>query len=299
MTNQILPYKGTCERGAGISMLAGASPGIISPDFKFHDTLAGKRQEVLFRIQRVESSGHLSKMLGISGESSGWPGLFSGGSKFKSAEHGQCNSNSLFILLRVIVKNAARHIRTNYTLNDRMVQPLKDGKTGQFKKSFGDSYIEDMITGGEFYPLYEFFKMGSKSQTRIDARMYASYEAELAKVDLNSEIHSAYPEKNLKITTYYTGGNDLETNNVPEGIINTVRNFPKSVDGDNGKPFQVRVKNYDGLALPGGPNYVDIEHKIYVPNSYQKDIINYRQNVSDPRISSIIPRNSSPPSKRQ
>ncbi|MGH2645436.1 MAG: hypothetical protein ACRDE2_15905, partial [Chitinophagaceae bacterium] len=116
-------------------------------------------------------------------------------------------------------------------------------------------------------------------------RMSASYGAVLAsgKVDseVSSQIQEAYSQKNLKITTYCTGGRGIEIHHTPEGIMNVVKDFPKLVDGSNGKPFQALIKGYDTLILPQGPNYIDIENKIYVLNSYAKDIVLYRQNVSD------------------
>lgn len=285
MNNHILPYNVTYELGVGINKLTGEAGGSIFSDFQYHDSFAGRGQSVFFNLQKVESTEHLNEMLGISVETSGRLGLFSAAGKFKFSKESNYNSNSLFILLSVVVQNAAKHIGTHYTLNEQVMQVLKDGKSDRFKRGFGDSFIEGVVTGGEFYVLYEFYTMDKNSKSLIDTQMSGSYGAVLADfeadVEVKSEIQKAYSEKNLKITSYCTGGKGIEVQHTPEGIMKIVKDFPKLVDGDFGKPFQVLIKSYETLILPEEPNYIDIENKIYVLNSYAKDIVSYRQKVSE------------------
>lgn len=280
----IIPYNETLDLAKGFNSLTGMSKGKIFTSFDFTETTAAQGQEVDFRMDQIESIESLYESMGISVEAEGRYGLFSASAKFDLAQESNFNSHSVFILLKARVKNAVKRIQ-NYTINPEIIQLYKDGKTERLQRGFGDSYIEGIITGGEFFALYELICTDQKSKDDISAELRTSAGGILASVDVtakfNSLVTAASSKQNLKIILYQSGGKGLQIATSPDEIVNRAKAFPDLVKDNLGVPYEVIYSSYETLPLPEGPNYVDIENKKFVLDSYSKDIVQLRTKFND------------------
>jgi hypothetical protein len=281
----IIPYNETLDLGKGINSLTGLAKGKIFTSFDFTETTAAQGQAVDFKMDQIESTEQLYSSLGISIEAEGRYGLFSASGKFQLAQESNFNSHSIFLLLKVRVKNAVKRIQ-NYKIDPNIIEILKEGKTDRFQRGFGDSFIEGIITGGEFFALYELICTDENSKQEMSAELNVSYGAFGAGFDLsakfNQTVQSASSKKNLKIITYQTGGKGLQLVTNPDEIVARAKAFPDLVKDNLGVPYEVIYSSYETLAsLPEGPNYVDLENKKFVLDSYSKDIVELRTTYND------------------
>lgn len=282
-----LPYDESFKLGKGFNSVKGIALGtIFLPGIEYSDAESGaKGQEVIFNMHRIEDYEQLYKELGVSVEASGRYGLFAASAKFNFAQESNFNSYSVFYLLSVRVRNAVKHIN-NYQLNPEVIRLLEDGKTEQFRKGYGDSYIESFITGGEFFALYEFICTDETTKSQISAELDAKYGAAmLTGVEINAKftsiVTSATQKRQLKLTTHQAGGVGVNVVTTPEEMLARAKEFPSIVQGDKGVAYEVIIQSYETLPLPDGPNYIDIENKKYVLDNYAKDIIKYRQKLAE------------------
>lgn len=282
----IIPYNPTFELGKGFNSLKGDALGtIFQSDFGFSDTQGAEGQEVHFKMSRIEDVEQLYETLGISINSSGRYGLFAASAKFDFAQNSSFNSYSVFYLLSVKVKNAVKHIK-NPQINPVVGQWLTDGKTDKFIRGFGDSYIEAIITGGEFFAIYEFVCTDESSKTQIGAQLEAEYGSAMftgveVSAKFNSTVSSASKKSQLKLTTYQSGGVGHRVVTNPEEMIERAKEFPSIVKGNMGVAYEVIFQSYETLPLPEGPNYIELENKKHVLDSYAKDIIKWRQKLAE------------------
>jgi hypothetical protein len=280
----IIPYNPSFELGKGFNSLKGEALGtIFQSDLVYSDPRGFEGQKVDFKMSRIEDVETLYEELGISIESSGRYGLFSASAKFNFAQSSNFNSYSVFYLLSVKVENAVKHIK-KYELNPTVAQWLTDGKTEKFLRGFGDSYISGMITGGEFFAVYEFVCTDESSKTQIGAQLEAEYGSAMftgveVSAKFNSTVSSASKKSQLKLTTYQSGGVGQRVVTNPEEMIARAKEFPNIVKGDQGVAYAAILQSYETLPLPEGPNYVELENKTHVLDSYAKDIIKWRQKL--------------------
>jgi hypothetical protein len=67
----------------------------------------------------------------------------------------------------------------------------------------------------------------------------------------------------------------------PEEMLERAKDFPNSVKGDQGVAYEVIFQSYETLPLPEGPNYIELENKKFVLDSYAKDIVKWRQKLAE------------------
>lgn len=284
--DQLIPYNNTLELGKGFNSVKGKALGtIFQPDFELYDSIGAHGQEVQFSMKRIEEAEQLYEELGISVDVSGRYGLFSGDNKFKFASSSNFNSYSLFYLLSVKVTNAVKRIK-KYHFVPEVMEMLKNGETERFRKGFGDAYIEAISTGGEFFALYEFYCSDENSKTQISNHLQAEYGSSLlagveVNVDIQSVVTSAIQKSQLRLTLYQSGGVGIEIPSNPEELMKRARNFPSIVMGDNGVMYGALYQSYETLPLPAGPNYVALENKKFVLDSYAKDMVKWRQTLAE------------------
>lgn len=280
----IIPYNDTYYLGKGLNSLKGEAKGSIFSNFEFSEIAAAQGQEVDFKLEQIESTEQLYNSLGISVEASGSYGLFSASGKFQMAQESNFNSHSIFFVLKVRVKNAVKRI-TNYQIRPEVIKMLEDGQSERFQRSFGDSYIEGIITGGEFFALFELVCSDESSKQKISAELEMSYGGLGAGFDLKASfqntVNSASSKKNLKVVTYQSGGKGLDLVTNPEEIFTRAKTFPSLVQDMAGVPYEVIKASFETLALPEGPNFVEIEHKKHVLETYCRDIIDLRKKLND------------------
>jgi len=272
--------------GKGFNSVKGKALGtIFQPGFGHSDTIGAHGQEVHFKMTRIEEVEQLYNELGISVDVAGRYGLFAASAKFQFAQNSNFNSYSVFYLLSVKVRNAVKHIK-NHKILPEIAQLLTDGKEEKFRRGFGDSFIEGIVTGGEFFAIYEFICTDESSKTQIGSQLEAEYGSALftgveVSAKFNSVVSSASRKSQLKLTMYQAGGTGQQVVTAPEEMIARAKEFPAIVAGNNGVVYEVIISSYETLPLPDGPNYVDLENKKYVLDNYAKDIVKWRQKLAE------------------
>jgi hypothetical protein len=100
-------------------------------------------------------------------------------------------------------------------------------------------------------------------------------------VRLNSVVSSASKKSQLRLTTSQSGGVGQQVVTNPEEMLARAKEFPAVVQGENGVAYEAIIKSYETLPLPEGPNYVELENKAFVLDSYAKDIVRWRQKLTE------------------
>lgn len=281
-----IPYNDTLALGKGFDSVKGSSLGsIFLPDFELYETLGAEGQVTTFKLVRIDESEQIYKELGISIDIAGRYGLFSGENNFQFSQSSSFNSFSVFYLLSVKVTNAVKRIK-RYALDPLAVEMLKNGETDRFKRAYGDSYIEAISTGGEFFALYEFYCQDEATKTDISNRLQAQYGSSLisgVEVDASFKLELANSSRKsqLKLTVFQTGGVGERIPDNPAELLERAKNFPSVVKENKGVMFSAIFQSYETLPLPKGPNYVALENKKYVLDSYAKDIMKWRETLND------------------
>lgn len=282
--DNLIPYNDTYDLGKGLNTLRGSAKGSIFSDIVVEEMSSGTGQTVGFSLDRIESSEKLYRSLGISVDTSGRYGLFSASGKFQFAEQSEYNSHSIFFMLRVSVKNAVKRIK-RHTVKPEVLQMLTNGETEQFRRAFGDSYIEGIVTGGEFIALYELTFVDQSSKQSMSAALDASYGGLGAGFDIAArfthDVSNASKSSNLKVRVFQSGGKGLRIVSDPEEILDRAKQFPELVKDAGGVPYEVITASYETLALPKGPSFVEIDNKRSLLDAYCKEIVDLRRRLSD------------------
>ncbi len=284
----IIPYNDSFALGKGYNSLNGKTLGsIFSVTPQTEQIAAARGQGVSFEFSVIKTAEQLYESLGVSVEVEGNVGpFFSMEGKFDFASKSSFNSQSVFYLLRVSVKNAAYHInQSSVSYNPAVLQLLKDGEAERFRRGFGDAYIEGIITGGEFFTLYEFVCSDATSHTEVKAALEISAGTFVSGVDMKASfqntIDKVSKKSSLKIKTYMQGGIGVVLSNDINRIIDTAQNFPATVQGEGSVPYQVITASYETLPLPQGPNFVMLETQRYELVQYAKTIMEFRTKRND------------------
>ncbi len=284
MKNFIIPFNNTYELGKGLSSLTGEAKGSIFTGYELEENVAATGQKVEASLIKIESSEKLYESLNIDVELSASYGLFSADAKFGFASDSNINSHSIYYLYKVRVQNAVKRIK-KLQFDPFAIQLLNDGKTEIFSRKYGDSFIEGIITGGEFFALYELKCQDESSKQKISAELDASYGAFGMGGDLNvkfsSAVEKASKKSTLSINIFQTGGKGNAVVFNPNEIAERAKNFPSIVQGDAGVAYEIIRASYETLPLPDGPNFIEIENRKEALNAYAKDIIDLRKKQND------------------
>jgi hypothetical protein len=283
-----IPYNKAFVLGKGYNSLNGSALGSIFKSAPQYEQTPGARgQEVQFTLQIIKSLEHLYESLGIDVEVDANVGpFFSMEGKFSYASQSSFNSQSVFFLVRVTVRNAPLHIKQNAVeFNPDVLQILKDGDAERFRRGFGDSYIEGMITGGEYFALYEMVCTDAKTQSEVKAELEVSAGTFAAGMDLktkfNKTMEQVSKKSTLKVSVFSMGGVGLSVAKDIDTITQQAQNFPNIVQGEAAVPYEVITASYETLPLPHGPNYVALESQRYELMKYAKDILKLRAKQND------------------
>lgn len=283
--SNIIPYDSSLDIGKGYNSVKGKTLGsIFLPDIELSGPTGATGQDVKFRLVRLEEREQLYEELGISVDAGFRYCLFNARNKFAFAEQSSYSAYSLFFLLSVRVTNAVKHIK-RYALNPDVVKLLKEGELDMFRRGYGDSYIESITTGGEFFALFEFTCTDATSKTAISNELDAEVKGFGVGGDINvkfmKSVERAMSKTEVKATVYQTGGVGEKVPSSPLEMLERATNFPSIVMGDKGVIYEALFQSYETLPLPKGPNYVALENKKYVLDTYAKDIVKWRSALTD------------------
>lgn len=258
-----MPWSQGMNYGMGVNLLNGDIPGkAVDPGAITGPTQAGG-QTTSYNLTLINSFEELYSSIGISVDANGQYGLFSASGKFNYARESRFNSQSTFLLARCVVENAFTQVE------DPQIRPeaselLRQGKADLFQQRYGDGFVRGMQTGGEFFAVISVTSSSKEEQESIAASLQAKYGGLFASVEvdvkLDSETKSKISRSELSISTYQRGGSgdDQSLTADIESVMVRLKAFPAQVK-ISPVPYAVQVANYNTLALPEGPNPIDIQ----------------------------------------
>jgi hypothetical protein len=258
-----LPYAEGMNYGVGVNLLNGKIPGKAVDPGEEKGPSGALGQTVKYNITLINSFEELYSSIGIAVEANGQFGLFNASGKFKYANESKFNSQGTFLLARCVVENAFTQVE-DATIKPEASKLLVQGRTDLFQRRYGDGYVRGQQTGGEFFAVISLVSSSQEEQTSIATSLRAKYGGLFASAALSVELDTNTKNKlarsQLSISTYQRGGLGDEqtlTDDI-EAVMKRLKAFPVQVK-NNPVVYEVQVASYETLALPDGPNPIDIQ----------------------------------------
>jgi hypothetical protein len=258
-----IPWTQGMNYGIGVNLLNGDIAGkAVDPGTITGPTQAGG-QTTRYNLAIINSFEELCSSIGISVEASGHYGLFSASGKFSYAKESKFNSQATFLLARCVVENAFTQAE-DAQIKTEASKLLEQGKTDLFQQRYGDGFVRGMQTGGEFFAVISVTSSSQEEQESIAASLQAKYGGLFASVqvdvNLDDKTKSKIARSELRVSTYQRGGSgdDQSLTADIEAVMARLKAFPTQVK-NSPVPYDVQVANYNTLALPEGPNTIDIQ----------------------------------------
>lgn len=258
-----VPYANGMNYGMGVNLLNGAIPGKAIDAGEISGPTQAGGQTVTYNLALVKSFEDLYNSLGISVEASGHYGLFSASGKFSYAKESNFNSQATFLLARCVVQNAFTQAE-NAQVKPEAAELLRQGDVNKFKERYGDGFVRGMQTGGEFFAVISITSSTQEEQESLAASLQAKYGGFFTSVDVSAKLDdntkSKISRSELKVSTFQRGGtgDELSLTSDIESVMARLKAFPSHVE-KNPVPYEVQVASYNTLALPDGPNPIDIQ----------------------------------------
>ncbi|MEU4275338.1 hypothetical protein AB0F57_10375 [Streptomyces tanashiensis] len=265
MKIETMPYREGIDYAVGVDRLTGevlslgVVPGpVTSPPGSGGGTAA-------YNFSLIQSYESLQKAIDMEVEASGRYGLFSAEGKFKFVDQANFNTQSTFLLARVVVENAFKQCM-EATLTDPARKLLANNKADVFRQRFGDSYVRGIKDGGEYFALISITSSFLEEQHKIGVALRARYDGLVASGevsgDFDEETKKMIQRSEINVLTFQRGGIDEGlgfTGNTAE-VINRLRDFPKIANA-NPVPYFAQTAEYTILDLPEGANPIDIQNQ--------------------------------------
>jgi hypothetical protein len=224
-------------------------------------------QDVTTDLVVLKSQEEFQQSLDISASVNGQYGLFSGNAKFDFASRVGFQSESTFIIARVVVKNAFTQIK-GAKLAPNAIKLIEEGKWDRLREQFGDVYVRGFETGGEFYGVLEISSSSKTAQKKIAASLQVKYGTPLAggKADASMELDEKErsAESRLSINVLQNGGKADVAIADAETMLNRYKEFARLVSAENARPIRALLESYRTLDLPKEPNFIDVQKRIAV-----------------------------------
>lgn len=265
MKIETMPYREGIDYAVGVDRLTGEvlSRGVVPGPVTSPPGSGGGTAAYNFSL--IQSYEDLQKSIDMEVEASGRYGLFSAEGKFKFVDQAKFNTQSTFLLTRVVVENAFKQCM-EATLTDPARKLLADNKVDLFRQRFGDSYVRGIKDGGEYFALISITSSSLEEQHKIGVALRARYDGLVASGEVSGEFDEETKKmvqrSEINIFTFQRGGVDEGlgfTGNTAE-VIERLRDFPK-IAKENPVPYFAQTADYVILDLPEGSNPVDIQNQ--------------------------------------
>jgi hypothetical protein len=219
-------------------------------------------------VKIIESQDSLMEALNLSISASVRYGLASGDAKFQLAQNHSVNQYSSYIVMYSHVQNPARTM-----VRPRLSQTastLYGHDPEGFRQLYGDCYIDEIYSGGDFIGIFKFEAFDETSHSDIRADLHVAIGSFFAGGEINASFqntidnHSRHSHTEIK--ALMSGGKDLQNpTNVAE--LNTLyKDFNRAVS-NNPIDYKATIKEFRYLPLPEGDTWqeqavrADVVHK--------------------------------------
>lgn len=274
------------QAGRGINSLSGEIKGSCVELSNLGDFQGG--QNVKLSIEKIESKNELREKMGLEAEAS--LSTFASGKidYFKSQE---INQYSLYILVSVIIRNSQQLMDINTVkLKEDSAELLTQGNKKRFIERCGDSFINGIISGGEFFSIYEIKTSSKEEREELDASVSASYGIFGGSAKFKSALQKVSKIATTNIVVHREGDRGTEIPQSPDDILDYAVNFPSIINNpNNAVNYKVITLGYETLPMAEGDLSTDfsfIKNKIKelssINNKFEDSIRNINYVLDNP-----------------
>lgn len=215
-------------------------------------------QDVQATVKTIESQESLMKSMNLSVNASVRYGLAKADARFSLVQDSAVNQYALYVLLTASVSNPPRYM-TNPRLNDEAKRIYRNDPE-EFRNVYGETFIDEIYSGGYFYGLFIFNTYDERSRTDLKASLDVSVGSFLAGGDISASfglaIESAKKRSSMEIRAIMSGGSGLKNPTTLEELKELYRTFNAEVKR-NPVDFQASIKDFRFLPLPQGPTFAE------------------------------------------
>jgi hypothetical protein len=242
--------------GAGVDGITEETRGLPIEFDGISDSAGG--QHVDASVKMIESQEELMESMNLSVSASVRYGLASGDAKFSMAQQHSINHYSLYLLLSADVRNPARHMVRPRLSGDALRIFRNDPE--QFRQIYGDMFVDEIYSGGDFFGLFTFETFDERSRTDLKASLEVSVGTFLAggkiSASFETSIEHAKSKSSMQIRAIMAGGaGELNPTNLEE-LKELYRNFNARVM-ERPIDYKASLKDFRYLPLPEGPTWAE------------------------------------------
>jgi hypothetical protein len=146
-------------------------------------------QIVRSEVKIIETQESLMESMNLSVNASVRYGMASGDAKFSLAQQHAVNHYSLYVLLTADVRNPARHM-VRPRLTEEAARIYRNDPE-EFRQIFGDSFIDEIFSGGDFFGLFIFETHDERSRTDLKASLDVSIGSFLSGGEISASFNNA------------------------------------------------------------------------------------------------------------
>lgn len=257
-----LPLQGAGAMEAEAQLVAGRGENSFSGELRGYplepaelvSIPAHGGQSVTYSMQMIESAQKLREAIGVSVAAafSGFGVKASG--KAAWARQQTTNDYSVYLLVAVKVSNSTLTL-SRFRLNAEalaLVQSPVDPMAGFFLK-YGDRFVSEYITGGEFYALFEFHTHSASHRESMATSVSASGGLWKASSDFERQISQVQVNAESSLSVFINGGETLLREFRAADLVDFAREFPLAVHPVRGAPVLYETRSIDYNAAAGFP----------------------------------------------
>jgi len=250
--------------GFGCNTFSGDVRGraLIAEDALIDSGIQGS--ETTFNLHLIKSKHELNEKMEVGASASYSAGLFSASAKSKFVKEQKVNRESTYLLVKVLVTNSKTHFKEYKPSKEFTEFIAKDPiDWNRFLIKYGTGFIFQIVTGGEFYALYEFQTKSIEQKNSIEVQVSGGYAGFSAGAAFKQAMDNIHTDVDITCTLYTNGGKGKLPQIDGPSIIKAALDFPVSVNPKDGAPvaYQAFAKDYDVVDdFPGYPD--DIQEKL-------------------------------------
>lgn len=273
--------------GRGIDGTSGALRGTC---VEFDDaTVSAGGQIATFGIQRLTNSEEFRNELSLD-VSASYSSFASGRLEFKQQQ--EFNRFSEYALATARVENSAESLdQASIRLTAHDEQLLQDGRADRFIERCGTHFLSTIVTGGEFFALFEFSTETSTELEDIRAKAKANYGVFEASAEFVSKLESMTSSESFELDVYREGDNGGTLPTEATKAVEYAASFPEIImDSSNAIPFVAISQPYTNL--PGADfgdsatNNIRYNRELdliaFTSNVYSDDMSDLRYVIENP-----------------
>jgi hypothetical protein len=282
---------GTWSYGRGYNSLSGQKSGYCVLNKEPRTLIPNNNgQKVYFEMSKISSSSELIKKLSLEASANIKFGIGDIGGKASFANESKINSYSIYLLIKIEVRNVAQSFENDIDLKPQAYQLLEKYPEVFFKRC-GDEFVESITTGAEFYALLEIETKSQEDQKSVNAALKGTFSVVFtADHQFSYNLLKILKDFSTKLRIYQAGGvngDKFKTHRIDGTVIEEIRlpqdpdeliayaaGFSSKVTVENSQPIFATTTRYDQLLnIPPEKSFYEVNTK--------QDVLNYLAKIAD------------------